>query len=90
MHCSGVVRGEGSCLHQIVAKLPASTAVDSALRGRFAHRSGTRKAAIALVLAAALGVGGLALSVDLRARLVADGDGHAAFAKGLIMALRGL
>jgi len=41
-------------------------------------------------VAAALGVGGLALSVDLRAQLVAAGDGHSAFAKGLIMALRGL
>jgi hypothetical protein len=76
-------------VHQIVAKLPASTAVDGALRG-LAHRGGTRKAAIALVLAATLGVGGLALSVDLRARLVAAGDGHSAFAMGLIMALHGL
>ena len=76
-------------MHQIVAKLPASTAVDGALKGRLGRRGGARKAAIALVLAAALGVGGLALSVDLRAR-VAAGDGHSAFAKGLIMALRGL
>jgi hypothetical protein len=76
-------------VHQIVAKLPASTAVDGALRGHLAHRDGTRKAAIALVLAAALGVGGLALSVDLRA-LAAAGDGHSAFAKSLIIALRGL
>jgi hypothetical protein len=73
----------------MVAKLPASSAVDGALRGSLGHRGGTRKAAIALVLAAALGVGGLALSVDFRAR-VAAGDGHSAFAKGLIMALRGL
>jgi hypothetical protein len=43
-----------------------------------------------LLLAATLGVGGLALSVDLRARLVAADDGDPAFAKGLIMALRGL
>jgi hypothetical protein len=43
-----------------------------------------------LLLAATLGVGGLALSVDLRARLVAADDDHPAFAKGLIMALRGL
>ena len=76
-------------MHQIVAKLPASSAVDGALRGRLGHRGGARKAAIALMLAAAPGVGGLALSVDLRAR-VAAGDGHSAFAKGLIMALRGL
>ena len=76
-------------MHQIVAKLPASSAVDGALRGRLGHRGGARKAAIALVLAAVLGVGGLTLSVDLRAR-VAAGDGHSASAKGLIMALRGL
>ena len=77
-------------MHQIVAELPASTAVEGALRGRLVHRRGTRKTAIALVLAAAVGAGGLALSADLRARLVAASDGHSAFAKGLIIALRGL
>ena len=58
-------------MHQIVAELTASAAVEGALRGRLVHRRGTRKTAIALVLTAA-------------------GDGHSAFAKGLIVALRGL
>jgi len=78
-------------VHQIVGKLPDSTDVGRALSaGRLVHRDGARRAAIALVLAAILGVGGLALSVDLGARLVAVGDGHSALVKGLTLALRGL
>jgi hypothetical protein len=77
-------------VHQIVAKLPATTAIDGALGGRLVHRGAAGRAAIALLLAAALGVGALALSIDLRARLIAHGDGHSALAKALILALRGL
>jgi hypothetical protein len=56
----------------------------------FVYRDRTRKAAITLVMAAVLGVGALALSVDLRAQVIAAGDGQSAFAIDLILALRGL
>jgi hypothetical protein len=57
---------------------------------RLVYHDRTRKAAIILVMAAVLGVGGLALSVDLRTQLIAASDGQSAFAIDLILALRGL
>jgi hypothetical protein len=57
---------------------------------RLVYHDRTRKAAITLVMAAVLGVGGLALSVDLRTQLMAASEGQSAFALDLILALRGL
>jgi hypothetical protein len=76
-------------VHQIVVNLPGSAAVDGALSAnRLVSR--THKAAIALLLAAVLGVGGLALSVDFRARLIVPDDGRSALIAPLIGMLRGL